>query len=174
MGVDPALKEQINKEGWGGEEGGAAVYVGNKEEVDRAKEIVETEGKAENLDAYIRMRKVIEVEKGDLEQYGSVKIEPRMAWLSNWYTDGGIIFFIDASGNLAKVDLETVKINDFNKIQDGRERQAKVYDEIKRLGFIIQYHDNQSSWDWFRRQQYNKLRKAEQESNERTKKEFNF
>jgi len=59
-GIDPKLKEEINKEGWEGDkEGGAAVFVGTKEEMEKSRERMENEGRTEDLGTYIRLHKEI-------------------------------------------------------------------------------------------------------------------
>ncbi|MFH0854113.1 MAG: hypothetical protein V1891_01325 [bacterium] len=188
MGVDPALKEQINKEGWevGKDynlnteeetEGGAAVYVGNKEEVDRAKEIVETEGKAENLEVYIRMHKVIKVESDDIKittEVESKEIHPGKAWLPDIGSRSErSLLYIDQNGNIAEVEIKIKDIKSF----EGKEISI-IKDELKKLGFDLKLYipggsyAREYAWVW--RQITQKQYKLSQEAEENQKKSFNF
>jgi len=56
------IKQQINHEGLEGDgEFGAAVYVGTKEEVEALEKRDEKEGRAENLEAYLRLNKTRDI-----------------------------------------------------------------------------------------------------------------
>lgn len=185
-GIDPNLKEQINKEGWETgkdynlkteeeKEGGAAVFVGAKEEAEKAREIVETEGKAENLGSYIKMHKIIKVRSDEMELTGNLSgetIYPRRGWLMYGGIKGLKLFFLDKDSNLAEVEI---KVEDVISLKEG----GNIVEELRNLGFEIQELypgtcNRNEEYLWIKDQINKKEAKINQEAEERQKKEFDF
>jgi hypothetical protein len=105
---------------------GAAVFVGTKEKVEEAKEIMETEGVKENLETFIRFHKEIIVPKEKLADFldGRRTGKPRPGCyklLGNDFT------FIDKEGNVARVAIDTTKIED--------RKPTQLDEKIEELGF---------------------------------------
>lgn len=185
MGVDPTLKEEINKEGWedypgyakveGGDENpGAAVFVGKKEEVEKAREIMETEGKAENVDAYIRMHKVVKVRDYMIPAEIELGIiHPGKAWLQRNYGDKpDRLIFIDEDSNIAEVEIS---IHDIASLKEsfGSNLEGKLED----LGFDVEQvssPEDSKEYFWVLQEIKKQQEKLNKEAQERKKGNFNF
>jgi len=172
--IDPKLKKEINEEGWeGGKEGGAAVFVGTKEETEKAREIMETEGVTENLESYIRLHKEIALSKEELEKYLQAR----------HYTDivshpgcseliKNTLLFIDKEGSVARVNIDLEKIKNI-RVKGFLER------DLKELGFKFEQpfkfsQGNQNEWQLIGGAIMEHQRKIEQEAEKEKKKEFDF
>lgn len=188
--IDSTLKEQINKEGWETgkdynlktkeeNEGGMAVFVGTKEEAERAREIAETEGKAANLGAYIDMHKVIKVKSNEMELAGNITREtifPGKAWLKD---EGQGRFFrllyIDRDSNIAEVEIKKEKIASFT----GKQVVFSVIkQELEKERFDIEdvYSDESylgDVYEWVCDQINRKQNKLNEEAKEKRKSGFN-
>lgn len=172
MGVDPNLKEEINKEGWGGEEGNAAVLIGREEEMKNMENKLETEGKAENLGAYIPMHKVVKVR----DYMIPAEIEPGgiclgKAWLKLNYGEPDKLIFIDGDSNIAEVKISYRDVASLDNTSN------TLISELEELGFDVeQVHSPEDTKEYFwvlqeiRKQQ----EKLNQESQDRKRKTFDF
>jgi len=112
------LKEKLNKEGFeGDEDGGAALFIGTKEEAEKARTIAETEGRAENLEIYIRMHKQV-IPKEELEQIEGIKHFRELTKGKAEIQDLGnkivFVYYKDGNGDLAHVEIDTRKIAKVN------------------------------------------------------------
>lgn len=117
-----SIKESVNKEGTQmeeGEEGGAAVYVGTKEEVTKARQLAETEGKAPDVASYIVMHKQVIATPQELMKYSSQtakdfeKLPVGTAFIKmEGFVSNRIptVLYKDSSGNFAKVEIDLEKI----------------------------------------------------------------
>lgn len=145
-----AIKESVNKEGTQmeeGEEGGAAVYVGTKEEVTKARQLAETEGRAPDLASYIVMHKEVLVKSDELQNYGGSDFAkvfgeaPIGAMHLEKYIQKPILYFKDSLSNLAKVEIDVSKVPSLKSklstcaVPDGGAAFHVVLEELKGLGF---------------------------------------
>lgn len=125
-----AIKEKLNTQGMQmdkngeGEDGGNAVYFGTKEEVTKARQLAETEGRAPDLASYIVMHKKVlaspsEMQNvlrwGDVRRFAFKDLPIGAMFTSRSGYTGLEIHFKDSSGNLAKVVIEPEKIASIQK-----------------------------------------------------------
>lgn len=180
-GVSPKTIEKINNEGFESddpdrEEKGAAVLIGTKEEVERQRELIESEGRAVDLESYIRLHKKIIVPKDEVSPYFERwKLEKGDALVYN----DGTIKFIDSEGNIAKADINIDLIDsargkvliEKERVADNRISNLKNYlqDELKKLGFNISYKSSEMS-EIENMHQY----KLSQQNEKIKKEKFNF
>lgn len=140
--IDPELKEEINREGWekDSEEGGAAVLVGKKEEVERLRERLETEGKTVDLGSYIRLHKEIILPHSEIEDNvlrekmlkmkGSFDLWPISGRQREEQEPQYRLRYVDKDGNLAQVNIS---VDDIAELAREKERIVKeVEDEFHR------------------------------------------
>lgn len=144
-GLSPQEKEDINKEGF---EGQAAILIGKKEEMPNLVERLEKEGRAADLETYIRMHKQIIVPANERES-----IQKRMGE----YNEKGMAFFyhpsehdpsgcqsvtfIDSDNNLARVLIDTEKVeivsSDGYYGSNREERCDIIAEKLKEMGFKV-------------------------------------
>lgn len=168
--IDPKLKEEINRDGWEGDkEGGAAVFVGKKEEVEKARERMEGEGRAENLESYIRLHKEIVVPKDKLGEFLDGRGAGKPCPGCHSFV-GDKLVFIDKEGNVAQVSIDTKKIGDLGS--------ANLDDKIKELGFRLgsplDAKDAGAGWTIIINAMLWRKRELEKEAEVKKKKEFDF
>lgn len=161
-----SIKESVNKEGTQmeeGEEGGAAVYVGSKEEVTKARQLAETEGKAPDMASYIVKHKEIFATPEELvDMYGSElvkgilgsdvvktfeKVPTGAATIRIDELDGKIVSTVhykDSSGNLAKVQIDLTKITALqSKVREHPDSSfifQTTESELTKLGFRMDFN----------------------------------
>lgn len=113
--IDPEVKEKLAEEGF---EDNAAVIVGKKEEAERQREIIEKEGKAENLGTYIKMHKEIAIPHDILTVFKQDQtfVSGEYDYYYSEFRPGGELYFVDSDLNLARVKIDFEKINELNKI----------------------------------------------------------
>jgi hypothetical protein len=170
MGVDPEIKNQINKEGWQKEgEGEAAVIIGKKEEMDILKENLENEGKCADVATYVRMNKKVVVPA----ENASEKIKDNKG--KGWIMGGKQLLFIDVEGNIAKVDIDYQKISSMPK-DIYQDKLSKIFEkELKKCGFDMQPREDFSElFGEILETTKTHKDKLEEESKERKKIEFDF
>ncbi|MDP2946559.1 MAG: hypothetical protein Q8N88_00450 [Nanoarchaeota archaeon] len=199
--IDPKLKEEINKEGWEGDkEGGAAVFVGTKEEMEKAREIMEKEGRTEDLASYIRLHKEIALPYNEIvdEELKKAMVANKGHYASwpGYYSSGfkneeveHKLEYIDLEGNIARVNIKTNEIADIEKIVEQRRKvrtfslgyevlQALISEKLSSLGFLLgaKLDENIDLWDSqkFRKAKEDYKKKLEQEVKEKKKHEFDF
>lgn len=101
------VKKEINSEGFEGDtEGGASVFVGSKEEVQKMEERAETEGKAVDVATYIKLHKEIALPKERMtRQVHDIidKHEKGWGWLKIVDKNRWDFAYVDKEGNLARV-----------------------------------------------------------------------
>ena len=141
--------EKLNQEGW---EDNAAIRVGKKEVMPQMVQQLETEGKTENLETYIKMNKKIVVPRGELNDItfpgGSAAKEEWLKQEKGSYAlmagntyQSCTIFFLDKELNLAKVSILPTegKINSLtkylNSVGAGYDIGFFVRDELEKMGF---------------------------------------
>lgn len=140
IAVDPQIKKEINEEGF---DEGAAVIVGKKEEMPQMLERLEKEGMAENLGAYIKMHKEIALPNTEMTEEIKEKVleQKGLIWRETFFDDWILPYqYIDKDGNIAAVILDSKKINDFQK--RGGVFESFIKEELIKLGFNIDYSDN--------------------------------
>jgi len=147
-----AIKEEINKEG-------ADLFIGTREEVDKAKERAESEGYAENVEKYLGLNSDVvlpheefnEEFQDNLKRLGFKKgnyfLTVEFSKPAEEAKDGSIVFF-DKDMNVKQCDLDVKKIASFQgKIQEnrafvGEKRSAfprvlpDFLDEMEEVGFV--------------------------------------
>jgi len=141
-----AAKKTINKEGW---EGSAAVHIGTREELDRQREILETEGRTVDLGTYLKMHKEVAVSNDDPEMTDEIKKlfgEKIGGYLIDYRSSHATrILYIDKDGQLARVYIDTDKVAAYDGKSSsypsrGYQTQhgtvaAAMEDDLKKLGF---------------------------------------
>ena len=142
-GLSSDEKKAINNEGF---EGQAAILVGRKEEMPNLVERLEKEGRAADLETYIRMHKEIIVpsdERKSLRGRMIHQYEKGMAYLytSEFHDPDGCqkVTFIDSNNNLAQVLVDTRKIESF-RYEDLSNKDRVCYiigEELKKMGFNV-------------------------------------
>ncbi|MEK7159006.1 MAG: hypothetical protein AAB766_00730 [Patescibacteria group bacterium] len=175
-----AAKEKINTEGMQmeeGEEGGAAVYVGTKEEVTKARQLAETEGRAPDLASYLVMHKKVLANPQEIEGcVGSIatkNFEKMTAGVMCMVRRGDRldVYYKDSSGDLAKVEIEPEKIASIKKeaadAMDFSSRAIRLTEEQLREK---RFRSNKDFIDWNpagveSQLQYVRLKKLEDEQN---------
>lgn len=154
-----AVKENLNKEGTQmeeGEEGGAAVYVGSKEEVTKARQLAETEGRAPDMASYIVMHKQVIATPQELMKYSpqTAKDFEKLPAVTAFIKMGGFVsnrvptvLYKDSSGNFAKVEIDLEKIASLKSkffksgitITNELERFHIAQNELLNLGFKFNF-----------------------------------
>lgn len=137
------IKEEINKEGMEiGEEGGAAVNIGNKKEVEAARERAEAEGRAPDLESYIRLNKQVVAPQSELfeflteEEKEQFKSLPPGAMQISSVIDNHIRYYKDSQGNLAKIILYINELQTILKVGTNYEDIRKAADKaLQKMGF---------------------------------------
>jgi len=136
-GVDPEVKEQINTEGFeGNEKGGAAVIIGKEgEEIDKLRKRVESEGVCADAATYVRLNKSIGVPKEEYagKDFGEwINTQKRRAWMGSTEC-----VFIDSQGNIATLIIDYKKIKSIPKqnIENWEKLRDSFQQELKRYGF---------------------------------------
>ncbi|KKR07652.1 MAG: hypothetical protein UT32_C0008G0007 [Parcubacteria group bacterium GW2011_GWC2_39_14] len=110
------IKKKINA-------GGDDLYIGTKDEIEKAKALVESEGHAPDLATYIRMHKKLPMtneqfktlvtEKGWVQYYDDFMTKPTgYAVFQSDQFGGGTLYYKDASGNIASVEFDAEKIDE--------------------------------------------------------------
>jgi hypothetical protein len=150
-GLDPEIsriKKEINEEGFESDspeliEKGAGLAIGTKEEVEQIRKRLESEGRTEDLETYIRLHKEIAVPKDFaapyLERYDFKKGEMELY-------DKGEFYFVDSDGNIAKVKVDLnlidsakgkVKIEKEGERFSNRRSDASYFieGELRKIGF---------------------------------------
>lgn len=135
MGIDPSIKDRINNEGW---EDNAALIIGKKEELGGKLEKLEKEGQCSDVISYIRLNKHIEVPESDTPK--------NLSQLkgTGWFLHD-TLFFIDSSGNIAKVNFDYNKISSMentSKFDNGFRRKAVSELEKHGMNFESSNSDN--------------------------------
>ena len=144
MLVDPEIKKEINKEGF---EGDAAVLIRKEEEGRKPRERLYAEGKAENLETYIKMHKEIVLPiSARYSSEGTTVVSEQLEknllqnkGLVYFGGDGLDIYYIDKDGNVAKVVIDPTKISSLNEAfrddihWDGRKLDELIRQELKGL-----------------------------------------
>ncbi|MFH1029979.1 MAG: hypothetical protein V1770_01825 [bacterium] len=142
MGVDPVLKEQINKEGWevGKDynsntkeetEGGGAVYVGREDEMPNLAEHLETksktesenlenESRAENLLEYLQAHSAVLIKQNELPRSPYRLLPKSKAWFGRLNTQNGLeskynITYVNEDGDLCAVEFKVGDIDSLYK-----------------------------------------------------------
>lgn len=192
------FKEEINKEGFekeeGEEAGGAAVFVGSKEEVEKDRSVAETEGRAVDLETYLRRHKEIlatteEVEEAREEFEGMLKKDKRgkssvenKAEITRYFMTlkkgdvlnlwpdvdrkkGAILRFKDNLDNLAKVKINFEKIEENIDFED-------LSQQLEEKGFRFGYEcaiETAAEIEKILRE-----RRAEKLKEEKKSRDFNF
>ncbi len=182
---NPELKqdiEEINKEGW---EGNAAVKIGKKEDMPNMVKALETEGKAEDVETYIRLNKQIVIPAEDFNRLNDEldkyhKVTPKIGdfYFMESALNVILIYFFDKNLNLAKVEFGTHEEN--NKVSSMKDvagfgyygdYQRKLSLQMRELGFNQQTNEKGSSiydvLDMYQREIKNMVK-------EKTSKEFDF
>lgn len=197
--IDPELKRTLNKEGWEGDkEGGAAVFVGTKEEIEKAREIMEKEGRTENLESYLRLHKEIVLPYNEIDNETIKQIVEDNKGLRQLRFSGADNFelrYIDKDGNVAKVEIFTDKIDEMKsegrinrgKMPNSSRPWKKINERLNEMGFPLLEDDEDGSgsygdageiWhkiNWATEKYKEKLEKETKETTERKrKKEFDF
>lgn len=128
--IDPRIKKEINQEGF---EENAAVLVGTKEEVERLRERMETDGYAKDLATYIRLHKEILVPAEEItEKWLKDSLKP--SYFSYYYdNENGDLQYIDKQGNLVQVIIEQDKIDDLREKDESI--MYSIPEKLKELGF---------------------------------------
>lgn len=120
-----AIKKGIN-------ESGEDLYIGTREEIDRAKAKAESEGRAPDLASYIRLHKKIGVPKDAIATV-SEYFESFLTGQAELFeaTDGENVklYYKDAEGNLAVVLID-------EKLIDSKPKEGLVV-QLQALGFHI-------------------------------------
>ena len=144
-----ALKQEINSAGFikDPEGGEGALFIGSREEIDKAREKAEAEGRAPDLASFIRINKQVKATQEDivtmdawrLKKYGPTAnpIAGKFADIPKGeasYENNGVLFFKDSAGNLAKVNVKTSNIAEFKGLSD-RDAEERIISELNRLGF---------------------------------------
>ncbi len=157
MGVDPKIKEEINKEGWEktDDRDEQAVLIGKKEEMPQLLEKLETEGKTADLGSYIKLHKEIALpydeitdeklrqeiveKKGDFD---IINIERQKDMLEAPFLCHSK--YIDKDGNMARVNIRLDKVADLKYLNEGFESfqiAKEIRKELEKLGFIWRYKE---------------------------------
>ncbi len=134
MGIEKNIKKQLNKEGVEKQgKGEAAVLAGTKEEVEKARELIESEGRAPDLESYIRLHKEIYLNESEVP-YNSIisltgsKPEKGTAWLEK-----GNLFYVDKNENIANVKIDINQIDSFSDVPDNKKLE-EFENKAKELG----------------------------------------
>lgn len=171
MGIDPKIKEEINKEGWEktDDRDEAAVIIGPdwkkaktpeeaeqfRKEVERLKEKLEREGKADDLGTYIRMHKEIKLPKKEASSDISDVLTENKGLLWNvtekvggeeykyLFPESLVYNYIDKDGNVASFNLDPQKLTPTREIierkkTDNSSKEAFyeiIRESVKELGF---------------------------------------
>ncbi len=175
--VDPQIKEQINKEGWVGDEtSGARVTIGTKEELQPLENEYE---KVADMATFIKLNKRIiltkeEIENSTTDEVLKARLNESKAFIwsaSNLKNDSWR--YIDKDGNLAEFKLKFENIDSFKGlIGDYQGTTQKVVSEFKSLGFkIYGSHDIEAGLNYLVGA---KKKKLEQEAETIQKDQFDF
>lgn len=152
------FRDEINREGF---EGDNAVLFGKKEDMPRLLNQLEQEGKADDLETYIRMHKEIRLPKNEISNklLDAVETKKRLVWFINATCGGGeeysgmpnsiIYYFIDKDANIASFDIDPQKLTPTRKIIEEKKtdpfRRDQLYyeklykfisEQFEELGFI--------------------------------------
>ena len=171
IGIDPATKEAINKEGFEGDtEGGAAVIIGKKEggEIDQLRERVESEGQCADAATYVKLNKKIILPAEEVPDV--TRTQKGKGWI------GSTTFrFVDKDGNIAEVNIDYAKIASMPTSGDWGMRRDCFADELKERGFDI---ENGFDGSYARTQISERLQERQRDVEKQTKdqreKEFDF
>lgn len=135
MGVDPKIKEEINKEGW---EEDAAVLIGKKEEMAELLEKLESEGKTADLGTYLKLHKEIILpheEILDEKLREEIKNNKGNFLLSTGSTPERYSYclrYIDKDGDASDVNILAKKITELSKKIDEVESENKNLENVQR------------------------------------------
>jgi len=148
--IGPNMREEIdkiNKEGFeGNDESGAAILIGKggeekgeeNREMKRLRERVETEGRAADLETYLRMHKEIAVPKEEIDNLPE-EVEKGHYVMHGVYHDTerghqsyGILFF-DKDGNIAHIIIDASKIEGTEEDEEWDREETKT--RLEKLGF---------------------------------------
>lgn len=130
MGIDPKIKEEINKEGWEktDDRDEQAILIGKKEEMSQLLEKLEAEGKTADLGTYIKLHKEIVLPKEEITPRLKEKIKSGLVFYR-----GDVLMYVDKDGNIANVEIRSEKISSLRR---GMGIQEQVEKELKELGFF--------------------------------------
>lgn len=191
--IEPELKEEINKEGeyMSDERGGATLLVGSKEEMEKARERLEAEGKTADLGSYIKLHKEPFLPSNEMRSGVREKVLAKKGsyTINNVITVGSpycFLRYVDKEGNIAGVDILIENIAEIRKkISKMREVQpSEIYailnDELKSLGFSDWPTEKREAdslsqiWSAIDEDRLVYKQRLEKEAAEKKKKEFDF
>ena len=147
--IDPEIKKEINEGGFEiGEEGegGAAVLIGKKEEMPNLEARLENEGRAANLESYLRIHKEVIIPKDfidkEIERVKPIEPTKKGSFFLDERSLGSKmldLYYIDSAGDLAKVKIDLKKIDttkkDLENKTELRKIALKAQEKLKDLGF---------------------------------------
>ncbi len=189
--IEPGLKEEINKKGeyMPDERGGATILVGSKEEMEKARERLETEGKTADLGSYIRLHKELFLPSNELRSgvrgkamamKGSYVITKMMTGPS----PSCFLEYVDKEGNITGVNILIENIAEVDKKIDKKKGAGEIYavlnEELKGLNFLgwptgkREGDDSSQLWDAIDEDHLVYKQRLEKEAIEKKKEEFDF
>ncbi|PIR41685.1 MAG: hypothetical protein COV30_02480 [Candidatus Yanofskybacteria bacterium CG10_big_fil_rev_8_21_14_0_10_37_15] len=140
--LSPELKKEFEEAGF---EDNAAVVIGNKEEMERARERIETEGRTKDLKTYIKMHKNSVVVPRHLfdsmDAVSQIMLSDKNSGYGEvgFYGSGIILNYIDKDGNLAEVKIDAKLIDDYKKLS-GHDVNRKILRDLSDYDFNITPH----------------------------------
>jgi hypothetical protein len=167
-GLTPEEQHRINNEGF---EGDAAVLIGKKEDMKKLKEKLESEEKATDLPAYIKMHKEIILPKEGMEPNTKNRVIVGAYDLNLAFQKGSCtnfeIMFIDKDGNLARVKINPDSIGSLKDSESESFFVGQTRREMQEAGFVETF-GRWNEWDeavrgYRDRMKYKRAGKAQEE-----------
>src|SRR6185436_51149 len=133
--IDPQIIDQINKEGFeGNEEGGATLIIGKKGgELDRLKQRVEKRNQYVDVATYVRLNKTIAVPNENVPE--DLKKQIGRGWVTPSVVGSENLTYIDKEGNVAKVNFVFSQIASINSENQWVDPVSQLKQELSMIGF---------------------------------------
>ncbi len=140
-GVSLGIKEELENEGFEGDEKGdfgAAVLVGTREELDKARQRLETGGKVKNLETYLKMHRgepavpANHVFKGQAQLLKEMRFCLEVTIIEKKFN----LYYLDKQRNIMKTIIDTDKIKEISDIPIGiASRRKAIEKKLEEFGF---------------------------------------